>query len=215
MNIGDLLRRLSLDLNDAAPGYEFATWSQEQLRGYIEEGLQLVASSQPATLTQELVLELTPGAVYQSLCDCLSLTRESIIGQSTSEGEVFQTLRPRPDTDNAWPGKECPVKSKPFRLREFSIATDGNAFRVYPSVPKNEKVYLAVRCPVVPDVDDDTAEVPQDAVLPVIQWALYRAKIVDAAQSQVMSTMAVEHRDTCYSLLGVKVPTKRGRNATV
>ena len=43
----NLLLSYAQDLNDAFPGYEFSIWSREQLLGFFNEALCLIAAQRP------------------------------------------------------------------------------------------------------------------------------------------------------------------------
>jgi hypothetical protein len=98
-------------------------------------------------------------------------------------------------------------------IREYSIAADGKALRIYPRVPLNEKAYLSVRCPVLPNAFDDKSEVDAEESVAVVQWVLYRARMVDGDASQANLAVADKHMGTIASLLGIDLdpnPKQRG-----
>ena len=68
------MRRLLLsyaqDLNDAYPGHEFSIWSQEQLLGFFNEALCLIAAHRPDMFTELKVVRVEPCSNYLDLCDC-------------------------------------------------------------------------------------------------------------------------------------------------
>jgi hypothetical protein len=214
MNVGQILNRLAEDLNDAAPGREFTAWKKDQLRGYLEEGFRLVSQYRPGALTTKVVLELSPGS-EQDLCDCLTLSADGVLGQSDADGVVAHALRPRVSAlEGLWPGRSCRSARKPFRLTEFAVSREARALWVEPPVPEGEKVYLAVRCPVLPDVFDDDLEISSEATLPAIQWALYRAKGVDGVSNPAMLEASNQHQGTCYALLGAGGGSRASKRVT-
>ena len=42
-SLQDLVRQVSIDLNDYAAGHEFTTWTEEQVAAYILEGFRQAA----------------------------------------------------------------------------------------------------------------------------------------------------------------------------
>jgi hypothetical protein len=209
--MGHILDRLARDLNDAAPGHEFTAWPKDQLRTYVIEACRTFDSIRPNKFDQLRLLVLEGCQDFHDVCPCSKLTATGILGQADSSGNVFGTIKARPDGPaGQWPGKACPP-GDPFRIREYTLSDDGGSVRVYPNVPPGRTAYLSVRCAVFPDEDD--SEVPDDVVPAVIQWALFRAKMVDGENNAAIVTVAAQHRATFSMLLGVKDPGA-GRSRT-
>jgi hypothetical protein len=207
--VSSFLANIAADLNDNAPGHEFTVWSREQLLSFFHEACQLLITSNPDAFAQSIVIELVGCQDYYDVCDCVGLTNDSILGQSDSSGHVFQILKSRPDgAISRWTGRTCSPEN-PFRLREFSVAGNGRSIRVYPSVPPNKTVYVAARCAVLPK--DDDAEVPENIAPMLIQWVLFRAKMMDAENNPAILNAAIVHRDVFLAFLGVKTPRSNSR----
>jgi hypothetical protein len=208
----DLLTRVSEDLNDFAENYEYTTWPKEQLRAYMLEAFQLVLKSRPEIFNEDRVLALRSGSEHHDIrgrCGCDSLSLDGVLGQSDKYGNILRRVRPRSDGAlDAFPGGYCPTR--PYRILEYAVSADGKSVRVYPSVPPRETVYLAVRCAVIPRRDRDG--VPEEIAPAVVQWMLYRAKMVDGENNPAVLSAAVYHWQTCAALLGVKIP-RSGRSS--
>jgi hypothetical protein len=211
--MGTVLDRLAVDLNDAAPGHEFTTWSKDQLRGYLAEACQIISQTRSDLFSQFQVLSFTGHKEFYDICPCLSLNKDSVLGQSDECGTVLWTLKPR-QTGQAgrWPGRPCPPGGD-FRLREFSLAGDGTSIKFYPSIPPKVTVYVAVQCEVAPDEDDSNFS--EEAVPAAIQWALYRAKMVDGENNPTILSVAAKHLETFTLLAGIKNVATRAPNKAV
>ncbi|MDR1872018.1 MAG: hypothetical protein LBS60_08925 [Deltaproteobacteria bacterium] len=207
--VNDILYKLAVDLNDAAPGHEFTTWSKEQLRGYVIEGCQIISGTKPGWFAKPVVLEFTGCQQYYEICSCTSLDASDVLGQSDAAGNVFQTLKSRPfGLKGRWSGPECePPPPDRFKLREFSITPDGRSIQLFPKVPPGLTVYVAALCSVIPD--DDAMEVPLKVIAPVIQYVLYRAKMVDGENNPAIATIAAKHFEVFTTLVGIKKTSKR------
>jgi hypothetical protein len=207
------LERLSRELNDAAPGHEFTTWSKELLRGFLSDAIQLIVRVQPAYFVEDVVLTLTACAEYHPICPCSELKPEDVIGQSTADGHVVKTLRYRSDDIRLrWFGKPCKSKAKPFRLKEYSISKDGKGLKVYPPVPPGQNVYLMLRCLITPNDFSDGAEFDDELVPAIVQWCLSQAKFLDAENNAAILAVAKEHENTFWTLLGVTSEPEQSQN---
>lgn len=204
ISVGTILERLSLELNDAAPGHEFTTWTKELLRGFIFDAIQLIARLRPEYFMTDVVLTLTACSEYHPICPCSELKPDDVIGQSTIDGRVIQPLRHRSDDLNLrWMGKPCKSRANPFRLKEFSIAKDGKGIKFYPPIPAGQTVHILMRCLVIPDDFSDGAEFDDELVPAIIQWCLSQAKFLDAENNAAILAVAKEHETVFWTLLGV------------
>jgi hypothetical protein len=205
MQLSQLIDQISQDLNDP----HGVTWPRDSIKAWLDEAFTLVARYQPAIFNQLQVLTLEPQAEAYDVCPCLRLTYDSVLGQSTESGRVIAPLRPRSDDITLrWQGASCaPERSSPLRLREFSITADGKQLKVFPKV--TEKVYVAVRCQVIPSSDDD--EVPAEGVAAAVQWVLYRAKAMDEENNPLIVQTAYDHKENFFLFVG---QTLRGRSKT-
>jgi hypothetical protein len=93
---------------------------------------------------------------------------------------------------------------KPYKIREFSLTQDAKGIRVFPRVPPGETAYLAVRCAVRPTDFSDEAIVPPELEPAVIQWVLFRAKMVDAENNVAVMQLALQHQAEFWTVLGVR-----------
>lgn len=207
MKFGSLLDQLAVDLNDAAPGHEFTTWSKQQIRAYLEEAIQTAFIERPDLFTDTRVIKLKPCTVVQDTCDCTHVRR--VIGQSTKDGRVFKTLRPKKNDDKLrWTGRTCPVSPKDFELQEYSIDNVTDKLWVYPQVPAGLDVYIAVECAILPETFGDDYDIPGELQAAVVQWVLFRAKMVDGENNTTIIQVANAHKQTFWELLNAQVNSK-------
>lgn len=200
MLIGSLLDLLAVDLNDAAPGHAFTTWSKEQLGAYLEEAVQLAFLERPDLFLEERVLKVEPCSIRQEVECCTRIRR--VLGQCTADGRVTHMLRPRKlDVRLVWTGRTCPVSPKNFRLSQYAIDDTDDSIWLWPQVPAGVDVYVRVQCAVMPTEVDDDYDVPTELQAAVLQWALYRAKVVDAEVNQAVAQIAGDHKQTFWQLL--------------
>lgn len=200
MNVGSLLNRLATDLNDAAPGHEFTTWSREQLGAYLEEAIQLAFVERPDLFIEERVVKVEPCVQRQPACDCTRVRR--VLGQCTPDGRVLHPLRPRQVDDRlVWTGRSCPSNPKNFKLTQYAIDDSADALWVWPAVPAGIDVYVLVECAVMPQGIDESYEIPVDLQAAVVQWALYRARMVDAENNSAVFEVAKEHAQQFWGIL--------------
>jgi hypothetical protein len=207
VRVGQFLQTIAADLNDP----DFRAWPESQLLAHMEEGLLLAAQVKPDWLSEERVLTFGPGHAneYKDVRPCLCLGAEMVLGQSDCRGAVFQKMKPRAAVmEGVWPGNWSGARKKPVRLREFAVALDRKGIKVFPGIPPGESAHVAVRCPVLPDLQDPKTELPSDVVPALTQWVLFRAKSADGGQNPAMLKMAGSHRDACFALMGVSVPKK-------
>lgn len=206
MKFSSLLERLAVDLNDAAPGHEFTTWSRPQLRAYLEEAVSTAFIERPDLFTETRIIKLKPCTVVQDTCDCTHIRR--VIGQATKDGRILNTLKPKKNNDKLiWNGWTCPVHPRDFKLTQYSIDDVTNKLWVYPQVPAGLDIYVAVECAVMPDTSGDY-DVPVELEAAVIQWALYRAKMVDGENNATIVSVANAHKTTFWELLQAQVNSR-------
>lgn len=206
MRIGSLLELLAVDLNDAAPGHEFTTWPKQQLRAYLVEALQTAFIERPDLFLEEVVVKVVPCAVRQVLDCCTKIRR--VIGQCDADGHVFKLLRPRRMDDRlVWTGRTCAVPPNKFSLSQYALDDAADAIWFWPQVPAGLDVYVLVECAKMPaDVDDDY-DVESELCAAAVQWALYRAKSIDAENNQAIVQVADNHKQTFWQLLTVSAQT--------
>ena len=133
----------------------------------------------------------------------MRLVDTNVVGQCHEDGTVWNRLSGFADS-GLWPGGDIPSMpvSRPFKLVEYSISDDGRTIRVYPRVPPRSKAWILVRCPVMPDFEDGEWLVDDVCAAIMIQWALYRAKMVDGENNAAIAAVANGHRDMALALMG-------------
>jgi hypothetical protein len=208
IDVAGLMDRLAADLAD--PGH--VAWPWPQLAGYLREGAAVVIRLKPDAFVRERVLRLEGGEGWHPICDCERLTKEAVIGQCDSAGVVFKRLPPVSESA-LWPGADLPPRAdrRPFRLREFSLADDGLRLRVYPRIPPGVTAYVLVRCPVMPDFMDPGQPIDDSLAAALVQWAMYRALLVDGERGPSVAAAAESHRDVFNTLVGAPQPPRRGK----
>lgn len=200
MLVSSLLEQLAVDLNDAAPGHEFTTWSRDQIRAYLTEGIQVSFSERPDLFIDTVIIKVEPCSVVQDTCGCTHIRR--VIGQSTKTGRIIKELRQRSNDDKLrWTGRTCPVSPDKFELKEYSIDNSTDKLWLYPQAPPNKDIYVMIECAKAPDDIDDSYEVPVELLAAVKQWVLYRAKMVDGENNTAIVQVATQHQNTFWKLL--------------
>lgn len=205
MKFDSLLDQIAVDLNDAAPGHVFTTWSREQLRAYLEEAIQIAFTERPDLFMETRVIKVKPCTVVQDTCDCTQVRR--VIGQSTAGGSIIKYLRfKQSGTDKlVWNGRTCRVHPKKFELQEYYIDGVTDKVWVYPEVPAGIDVYILVECAVIPDVFGPSYNIHTELRAAVVQWVLYRAKMVDGENNTAIVSVANYHKTTFWELLRASV----------
>lgn len=198
----DVVQQVSVDLNDYAPGYEFTTWTEPQLTAYVIEGLQVAYQVRPDLFLDAHVIKLDSGTSIQRPCGCTQVRR--VYGVCDSTGRVLYGLRKRKDSDKLkWYGSVCPTDPRHYRAREYSIDSEGDTLYIEPAPPAGQDVFILVECAVAPTSDNikATTNIEPELVAPIIQWALYRAKMMDSENNATIFAVAKEHKTTCFALL--------------
>lgn len=198
----DVVQQVSVDLNDYAPGYEFTTWTEPQLTAYVIEGLQVAYQVRPDLFLDAHVIKLDSGTSIQRPCGCTQVRR--VYGVCDSTGRVLYGLRKRKDSDKLkWYGTVCPTDPRHYRAREYSIDSEGDTLYIEPASPAGQDVFILVECAVAPTSDNikATTNIEPELVAPIIQWALYRAKMMDSENNSTIFAVAKEHKTTCFALL--------------
>lgn len=202
-SLQDLVKQVSIDLNDYAAGHEFTTWTEEQLSAYVIEGLQVAFTFRPELFMRSVVVELTAGNSIQRPCDCTKIRR--VYGISTKEGRLLYGLRKRKASDKLqWYGKTCPVDPKYWKGRDYYIDSEGDTIFIEPAPPVGQKTYALIECATAPTADN-VGDIPVELQAPAVQWALYRAKMVDGENNATIYQVANAHKQTCFDLLRVQL----------
>ena len=120
----EVVRQVSVDLNDYAPGFEFTTWTEPQLTAYVIEGLQVAYQVRPDLFLDAHVLKLESGTSIQRPCGCTQIRR--VYGVCNSDGHVLYGIRKRKDTDKLkWYGSVCPLTHATTRLESTQSTPRG------------------------------------------------------------------------------------------
>ena len=202
MLLSQLLKELSVDLNDHESGYEFTRWTKSQLTSYVREIVAtLLRGSFNKYFSQQIVLKVEPGMNWQSICDsCTSL--KNIVGECDKHGRLLKPLaKIADDSSLVWVGKNnCKVAPKDYVMTGYKISsTVDDMFKVVPDMPLGADRYVLADCYVEPDYSSDE-NVPDKLVGIIKQWVLYRALSVDSENSPSIVELARTHLSTFESL---------------
>ena len=74
MNGADIIREVSLDLNDQEPGYEYTRWPVAQLQSYLREALLHVGKRMQDWFVERVVLEVQPGPTGRKVVNAMRLS---------------------------------------------------------------------------------------------------------------------------------------------
>lgn len=203
MKIKTLINTVTSDLGDNESGYANTTWSREQIREWIVEGYNTVFDNRPDLFMELKTFKVAPCNVIQDVCDCTKIRR--VIGQTTETGRVIKPLRERGlEVSFQWSGKPCVKQtSGKFKLESYAIDTVSERLYIYPEVPPHEEVYVTVECSVRPTASSEDDNIIEDGYAAVIQWALWRAKSMDAEVSPAAQSAAAAHYRAFFDILGV------------
>ena len=200
------MRRLLLsyaqDLNDAYPGHEFSIWSEEQLLGFFNEALCLIAAHRPDMFTELKVVRVEPCSNYLDLCDCEKVL--DVLGQSNAKGNNIRPIQRRKERATVWTGSK---KKQEFtdRITEYELLDKSNLVRVFPqNLDPTKDIYVVVRCSISPKtyaLDDEAPDERCAFLAAARHWVLYNAKMIDGEFSQTMQSQAKEHREMFTAIL--------------
>lgn len=197
-----LLLSYAQDLNDTYPGHEFSIWSEEQLLGFFNEALCLIAAHRPDMFTELKVVRVEPCSNYLDLCDCEKVL--DVLGQSNAKGNNIRPIQRRKERATVWTGSK---KKQEFtdRITEYELLDKSNLVRVFPqNLDPTKDIYVVVRCSISPKTYalDDEAPGERCAFLAAARhWVLYNAKMIDGEFSQTMQSQAKEHREMFTAIL--------------
>ena len=197
-----LLLSYAQDLNDAYPGHEFSIWSQEQLLGFFNEALCLIAAHRPDMFTELKVVRVEPCSNYLDLCDCEKVL--DVLGQSNAKGNNIRPIQRRKERATVWTGSK---KKQEFtdRITEYELLDKSNLVRVFPqNLDPTKDIYVVVRCSISPKtyaLDDEAPDERCAFLAAARHWLLYNAKMIDGEFSQTMQSQAKEHREMFTAIL--------------
>lgn len=205
MTSADVIRTVSLDLNDQEPGYEYQRWPYDQLATYLQEALNYACLALKELFIEKVVVALEPGDVWQDACDCEEIVR--VLGLTDAEGSrILKRLRRTADDGSLlWQGSDrsfCSYGSLAEPESYTINSTDGKSFKVSPPVSgaATKTYYVLLECFIPPSVED-SGDIPFDIVAAVKQWMLFRALMIDSENNQTIAQIATQHRDTFYKLI--------------
>ena len=197
-----LLLSYAQDLNDAYPGHEFSIWSEEQLLGFFNEALCLIAAHRPDMFTELKVVRVEPCSNYLDLCDCEKVL--DVLGQSNAKGNNIRPIQRRKERATVWTGSK---KKQDFtdRITEYELLDKSNLVRVFPqNLDPTKDIYVVVRCSISPKtyaLDDEAPDERCAFLAAARHWVLYNAKMIDGEFSQTMQSQAKEHREMFTAIL--------------
>ena len=197
-----LLLSYAQDLNDAYPGHEFSIWSQEQLLGFFNEALCLIAAHRPDMFTELKVVRVEPCSNYLDLCDCEKVL--DVLGQSNAKGNNIRPIQRRKERATVWTGSK---KKQEFtdRITEYELLDKSNLVRVFPqNLDPTKDIYVVVRCSISPKtyaLDDEAPDERCAFLAAARHWVLYNAKMIDGEFSQTMQSQSKEHRAMFTAIL--------------
>lgn len=197
-----LLLSYAQDLNDAYPRHEFSIWSQEQLLGFFNEALCLIAAHRPDMFTELKVVRVEPCSNYLDLCDCEKVL--DVLGQSNAKGNNIRPIQRRKERATIWTGSK---KKQEFtdRITEYELLDKSNLVRVFPqNLDPTKDIYVVVRCSISPKtyaLDDEAPDERCAFLAAARHWVLYNAKMIDGEFSQTMQSQAKEHREMFTAIL--------------
>lgn len=206
--MNSLLLSYAQDLNDAYPGHEFSIWAPDQLLGFFNEALCLIASYRPDMFTELKVIKVSPCDTYLDLCDCVQVL--DVLGQSDARGGNIRPIPKRQKNTTVWTGTK---RKQTFtdRITEYELLDSSSLVRVFPdNLDPTKDIYVTVRCVVPPkaySLEDGAPDENCAFLAAARHWVLYNAKMIDGEFSQSMYTQAREHREMFLSILQL---TKQG-----
>lgn len=190
MLVPDLIKSVSLDLNDQEPGNEYIHWPYEQLRHYLFEAMQQISQVAHKLFIQRKIIKVTSGATWhKACCECDQIMR--IIGETDENGNLLHTLRRVEDNpDNEWPVElslMCPVTDDTYEMEGYSISSiDDTYFQVIPAVPEGSVRYVMLECFVGVHGITDNYDVGWRFITMVKMWMLGRAYMMDSENTQAV-----------------------------
>ena len=194
---------LAEDLRDVEDGHENTTWSVEQLLRYLSAGLALAASLTPKKFAKRVEHKLVPGGYQKTGCsniiEVLGVVDEAGTVKTATARRVSAAAAAAYGDDVTTPETYTPA----FRLAPY----DHTAFTVDPPAPRGVNLTVALLCAspelfTVEDLDAELSQTAQAQFAIASEWAMYKALIIDRNSAED-PTVAKQHRDTFYQLLGL------------
>jgi len=198
MLVRTLIDQIAESLNDTLN----VTWTRSFLLTVVNEGFCTAAKYRPDMFMSTKVVKLVAGTV-QTACMCASIKK--IIAQVDKFGNDIQNipLNNRAVTSR-WTGRPLPNYGE-YRIKGYTFEKmNQKEFEVSPPVPANKDVWVRLLCASGPGKLEEEDETPDCGLdLAVIQWALYRALMVDNQDTTTSSAQI--HYKACFELLQVQL----------
>lgn len=213
MSLSSLVEQITSDLNDSESGHENTTWTKDQIRVWVGEGINLVYDKRPDLFMERVIVEVDNCSIVQDICGCSTIRR--VIGQVNEQGRLIRTLRERGlDVSFQWTGKPCRPKTVPgqsgFKLESYAVDSVSDTLYLWPEVPPGIQVWIEVECakrPTEEELESGGVDIPTGAVVAAKQWALWRAKSIDMEISAGAMTAAQQHYRAFFDALGLSAET--------
>ena len=207
MLIRDLVDHISESLNDR----EGITWSRKFLLEVINEGQCLTAKYRPDMFVKTVTVKLKPGTT-QTTCDCVSIKK--IVAQVDKYGNVIKSIpQATSKVTSRWTGgSHCPPSA--YKVGNYTFdKMNQKEFEVSPAVPVGTEVFVTLLCVTNPgDLTENSSTSDCGLESAIIQWALYRALMVDNQASSV--SVAQAHYKAFFELLQLQFVQQQKVQAT-
>lgn len=202
MNTQALILSISSDLNDNEDGFHNQTWTEQQIREWVAEGVTLVYDKRPDLFMEQKVIPVVPCSVIQDTCDCGVIRR--VLGHATKDGRLLSIMRKQGlESSLQWRGTSCRRAVGKYKPTSYALDAVTDTLYVWPEMPPHEEAYILVECASRPDPDSINENVDDGYVTAVKQWVLWRAKSMDAELSSAAMSAAQMHYKAFFDVLGV------------
>lgn len=221
--VGDMMKRIAIQLRDYEEGYKFVRWHPDTLADYIKEALCEISQHRPDAFAKTVTLTLKPGATQSLPPEYDRLI--SIKGNATvnPDGTVNVTTDVRKEASSEWrdiyrraacqpsceEGGVCDVSTSVTNIISYTPdIIDDTMFSVYPPIPPGSSGTVLASvitrpaniCATNPDMCLGLACKYEAQVM---DWALHRAYGADH-ESNFNRTAADRHLKAFYDALGIK-----------
>ena len=75
MSLESLVEQITSDLNDSENGHENTTWSADDIRVWVGEGISLVYDKRPDLFMERVVIKVDTCSIIQETCECDKIRR--------------------------------------------------------------------------------------------------------------------------------------------
>ena len=208
MTLREAIYALLEDLDDLDIKCENTTFTLNQIMRYLIEARCLIQEMNPEFYSEFRIFKLDPGKT-QRIKGCPAM---EIVGQADCDTcELMCTLcECSPEFcarfDQPWVHCEPKCPCDTFKLECYIwVNRAEGVINVYPAVPKDCDICIGANCQENPedlDLDDDIAKCKDVPAL--MQWALYRASMVDAEDPSSFSAAQI-YLQTFANLTAIKL----------